>query len=486
LASTRKYPSYKYILASLDWLTSNAVFILAARLRGLTMFNDLLWPPTLLIEEVAFLFLSGAITVVVFQYFNLYKINVFVTLVDHFVQITKAILVTVLCLALLAFFTRSSWVIDSRLVFLYFGLFSLAAFLVVRVVVFRKLFLWFSSQRIYQRDVLIIGAGETGKNLAVNIFLHPYAGLHVVGFLDDAVPEGRKVFGEANVIGTIAQLQERVQEHKIEEVIICLEDTEHRHLMDVMDLAMQTKATVKISSPLYEVIPERLFLEQYGKVPVVNVSQTGPSVLKERYKRLFDVVVASAALCLLSPLFLVIAVLIKLDSRGPVLFRQVRIGKNGREFEFLKFRSMHLGSDLDELRVHNATQFIRTKKNERATNGSTKIVNEAMITRVGRWLRKSSLDELPQLINVIRGEMSLVGPRPCLPYEWEHYEDWHKRRLSVLPGCTGVWQVTGRSEVGFEDMVVLDLYYIQNTSLLLDFRVLLKTIPVMMFGTGAK
>jgi lipopolysaccharide/colanic/teichoic acid biosynthesis glycosyltransferase len=115
-----------------------------------------------------------------------------------------------------------------------------------------------------------------------------------------------------------------------------------------------------------------------------------------------------------------------------------------------------------------------------------KIVNESRVTRVGRFLRKSSLDELPQLFNVLKGDMSLVGPRPCLPYEWEHYEEWHKRRLSVMPGCTGMWQVTGRSVVGFQDMVVLDLYYIQNASILLDFGLLLKTLPVMLFGSGAK
>jgi undecaprenyl-phosphate galactose phosphotransferase len=113
-------------------------------------------------------------------------------------------------------------------------------------------------------------------------------------------------------------------------------------------------------------------------------------------------------------------------------------------------------------------------------------VNENRITRIGRWLRKTSVDEFPQLINVLKGEMSLVGPRPCLPYEWENYEEWHKRRLSVMPGCTGMWQVAGRSVVGFEDMVILDLYYIQNASLMLDFTLLLRTLPVMVFGAGAK
>jgi lipopolysaccharide/colanic/teichoic acid biosynthesis glycosyltransferase len=148
---------------------------------------------------------------------------------------------------------------------------------------------------------------------------------------------------------------------------------------------------------------------------------------------------------------------------------------------------MQVGSDQDEARKKTVVQFIHTKgKVKPSEKVSTKIVNEARVTRIGRWLRKTSLDELPQLFNVLKGDMSLVGPRPCLPYEWESYEEWHKRRLMVTPGCTGMWQVAGRSVVGFEDMVILDLYYIQNASVLLDFRLLLKTLPVMLFGTGAK
>jgi lipopolysaccharide/colanic/teichoic acid biosynthesis glycosyltransferase len=170
-----------------------------------------------------------------------------------------------------------------------------------------------------------------------------------------------------------------------------------------------------------------------------------------------------------------------------VFYRQVRIGKNGREFKLYKFRSMTVGSDNDMNREKQVAAFITSKEKSPITEGtSTKIVNEAHVTRVGKWLRRFSLDEFPQLINVLRGEMSIVGPRPCLPYEYAHYKEWHKRRMSVLPGLTGMWQVAGRSMVSFEDMVILDLHYIQNASIILDLRVMLKTIPVILFGTGAK
>jgi exopolysaccharide biosynthesis polyprenyl glycosylphosphotransferase len=290
------------------------------------------------------------------------------------------------------------------------------------------------------------------------------------------------------VVGRISELTSLIASLLVDEVIICLDNVDHTRLMEVLDTATQSGASVKISSPLYEVIPSRVFMEQYGDVPVVGIVQTQPSALKEKYKRVFDVVVTFLGLLLLAPVFLVVAALIKLDSPGPVFFRQTRIGRDGKPFPFYKFRSMVVGSDNDTQRRQFATEFVKGKYNGNGNNGngSTKIVNEAKVTRVGKWLRKTSLDELPQLLNVLRGEMSLVGPRPCLPYEWEHYQEWHKKRLSVTPGCTGMWQVSGRSIVDFEDMVVLDLYYIQNSSLLMDLRLLIKTVPIMLLGTGAK
>ena len=145
---------------------------------------------------------------------------------------------------------------------------------------------------------------------------------------------------------------------------------------------------------------------------------------------------------------------------------------------------MYIGSDQDEGRIQKAQDFI--KKGRASGNHSTKVVNEEMITPIGRFLRKTSIDELPQFLNVLKGEMSLVGPRPCLPYEYDAYDEWHKRRLSILPGCTGLWQVSSRSEVGFDDMVLLDLYDIDNYSPWLDLQLILKTIPVMLSGRGGK
>lgn len=162
----------------------------------------------------------------------------------------------------------------------------------------------------------------------------------------------------------------------------------------------------------------------------------------------------------------------------------MRIGKDGKPFKFYKFRSMKINSDSDKERESFMIDFI--KNNYAANLNSTKIINENNITSVGKFIRKTSLDELPQLINVLKGDMSLVGPRPCLKYEYDSYDDWHKRRHTVMPGCTGVWQVSGRSTVSFRDSVVLDLYYINNMTPWLDLQLIFKTFPVMIFGRGAK
>ena len=481
-----KYPAYKYTLAALDWVIISVSLIMGLQLRIqlLSSAPFIVQPP--FYGAIVFVLGYGALSVFIFQYFNLYKINVFITLIEHTLQVLKALFVTIIGIALLSYFTKSSWVVDSRLAIIYFAVIATAMMIVLRVICFRKLFMWLSMSNVLRRNLVIVGAGETGKNLAVNLAVRSYGGMNVVGFVDDRLPAGKHVFGSAEVLGTVSELASVIQSTSADEVVVCLDDVDHVHLMKVVDVATKTGARVKISSPLYDVIPSRVFIEQYGDVPVVGISQSQPSALKEKYKRIFDVVFTVAGLCILAPFFLVIAVLIKLDSPGPVFFKQTRIGKNGIPFSFYKFRSMLMGSDDDETRKLQATQFVKGEYDGNNGRGSTKIVNESLVTGVGRWLRKTSLDELPQLINVLRGEMSLVGPRPCLPYEWDHYKEWHKKRLSVTPGCTGMWQVSGRSIVDFEDMVILDLYYIQNSSLLLDVRLLLKTVPIILLGTGAK
>jgi lipopolysaccharide/colanic/teichoic acid biosynthesis glycosyltransferase len=204
-------------------------------------------------------------------------------------------------------------------------------------------------------------------------------------------------------------------------------------------------------------------------------------------KRLFDLVVASLLVLVLSPVFLVCAFLVWRGSPGPILFRQPRVGVQGREFTFLKFRSMRVDAD-PTLHREYVAKFINGEAEQQTTEKGSmfKLVEDPRVTRSGSFLRRTSLDELPQLFNVVRGNMSLVGPRPPIPYELEHYRPEHYRRLAAKPGITGLWQVSGRSHTTFEEMIALDLEYIRSASLLTDLRLLIRTIPVVLNQHGAQ
>jgi exopolysaccharide biosynthesis polyprenyl glycosylphosphotransferase len=211
-------------------------------------------------------------------------------------------------------------------------------------------------------------------------------------------------------------------------------------------------------------------------------------MLSQRFvKRFIDVAAALLVIVIGFPFFLAVALLIKLTSRGPVFYSQKRIGEHGEVFTLFKFRTMRQDCD-DSIHREFTRSFIEGRMPnsnlDERTPSVYKLTNDPRVTSVGNFLRKTSLDELPQFINILKGEMTLVGPRPPLQYELEYYEDWHKLRLEVRPGLTGLWQVSGRSRVSFDEMVKLDLYYIEHWSLLLDLKIMLRTIPVMLFGSG--
>jgi len=220
-----------------------------------------------------------------------------------------------------------------------------------------------------------------------------------------------------------------------------------------------------------------------GASPAMPVADESRAALMA--KRIFDVVFTMAVAILGLPFYLLIAALIKLTSEGPVLFVQERVGQDGHVFRFYKFRTMVVDNS-DHQHRSFAEDFIkgRLMNAEEGDHPVFKMQNDPRVTAIGRLLRKTSLDELPQFINVLRGEMTLVGPRPPLSYELAHYKEWHRGRLAVKPGLTGLWQVSGRSTVPFDEMVMLDLYYIENWSLALDMKIILRTVPVMLFGLG--
>jgi len=324
--------------------------------------------------------------------------------------------------------------------------------------------------------LLIVGAGEIGRTVMRNIVAQPSLGYHVVGFVDDDPEKGNTDIGRFKALGGTANIPRLIKELAIDEVIITLPWMYHRKIVSIVAQCEREQVRVRIVPDVFQMTMSHMQVENLGGVPMIGVREVSIGGSQLLVKRVVDIGVSLTGLILLLPLFVVIAVAIKLDSPGPVIFRQIRVGKNERLFSCFKFRSMRHGADEEKNNLLDQNE---------ATGPLFKIRDDPRVTRVGRFLRRSSLDELPQLFNILMGHMSLVGPRPALPSEVQRYQPWHKRRLEVAPGLTGLWQVSGRSELTFDEQVLLDLYYIENWSPLLDLQILLRTVPKVILGEGA-
>jgi exopolysaccharide biosynthesis polyprenyl glycosylphosphotransferase len=363
----------------------------------------------------------------------------------------------------------------SRLMFIWAAVLIVALLSLSRLI---KRWVWGSLMRrgIGVDRVLIVGAGEVGRRLMRNIVAQPELGYQVIGFVDDDPEKNRTDIGRFKALGGIDNLPRVVQEEAIDEVIITLPWMYHRKILGIMRQCEREQVRARIVPDLFQLALSRVDIEDLGGIPIIGVKEISITGWNLALKRASDILLSSAGLILLAPLMLLIAVAIKLDSPGPVLFKQVRVGKGGREFVFYKFRSMRQGAEEERPLLADRDE---------AVGPIFKIRHDPRCTRVGRFLRRTSLDELPQLYNVLRGEMSLVGPRPALPSEVEQYQEWHRRRLEISPGITGLWQVSGRSQLTFDEMCLLDIYYLENWSLLLDLKIMLRTIPAIIVGTGA-
>ncbi|HHN93753.1 MAG TPA: undecaprenyl-phosphate glucose phosphotransferase [Anaerolineae bacterium] len=324
--------------------------------------------------------------------------------------------------------------------------------------------------------VVIVGAGEVGRTVMRTIVALPGLGYQVIGFVDDNPQKGETDIGPFKALGPLRNLSTIIEEGDVDEVIITLPWMYHRKIMSIVRECERQDVSAKIVPDLFQMSLSQVDIDDLGGVPLIGIRERGIGRWALLVKRGVDIAGAVVGLTVGAPLMALIALAIKLESPGPVLFRQTRVGAGGHLFEMYKFRSMRGGAEaeLEKLRELNE-----------ADGPLFKIHNDPRLTRVGRLLRRTSLDELPQLWNVLRGEMSLVGPRPPIPAEVDLYQRWHKRRLEVRPGMTGLWQVSGRSLLSFDEMVLLDIYYIENWSLWLDFKIMLRTIPQMLFGNGA-
>ncbi|MGD0675509.1 MAG: sugar transferase [Polyangiaceae bacterium] len=323
--------------------------------------------------------------------------------------------------------------------------------------------------------VLIVGIGPLGRHTGLEI-RDQESHRRVIGFLrfaDEPIHDRLP----AEVLGTAGDLDELLKKHVVNEVFIAGNSDSHRsEMQEAIRVLERFGIPFALPAAGFRFGRARPEYEKAVADGYIHYSSIRNKPIQLALKRLFDIVCSGVALAVLSPPMVVVALLVKMTSRGPILFKQVRVGQHGRTFHMLKFRSMVVNAE--ELKAKLMAQ------NEQ-TGPVFKISRDPRITAVGRFIRKFSIDELPQLINILRGEMSIVGPRPPVPSEVAKYEAWQRRRLSVRPGLTCVWQVSGRNQISFEEWMYLDMQYIDHWSLAHDFELILKTVPVVLTGRGA-
>jgi len=354
----------------------------------------------------------------------------------------------------------------------------LAAVLVPAARLLSRITLW--RRPAFHERVLIIGAGEVGHTLAGKIGNHAEYRMELVGFLDDGEPRrngNRDGWAPVPVIGVLGDLKRIVAERQVDRVIVAFSKARHHDFLRVVRACADSGVRVNIVPRLFEVVSSRVTVDDVEGIPLLDVAHVELSPFTAAVKRVFDLIVGGL-LCLVAlPVIAVVAIVIKLDSPGPVFYRQERMGRGGRPFSILKFRSMYVGADEERLEL--------AERRNDYDGPMFKLKEDPRITRVGGALRRWSIDELPQILNVMKGDMSLVGPRPLWVEEAKECRGWTQKRLDITPGITGLWQVLGRSNIPFDEMVKLDYMYVTGWSLSWDIKLLLQTVPAVLGRRGA-
>ena len=325
----------------------------------------------------------------------------------------------------------------------------------------------------YIQNTLIIGAGYVGQRVAHKLMQHPEYGVNLIGFVDEHPRARDESLGELTVLGTVAELPTIVRALDVERVIVAFSQHPHGKTLGLIRTLNDLDVQVDIVPRLFEVIGPNTTLHAAEGLPLLGLSPPRLSRSSLMLKRAMDVALSAIGLVLLLPVFAVVAVVIKLDSTGPVLFRQKRMGRGQQTFEIWKCRTMAVDAESQKSRLAHLN------KHADGDDRMFKIPDDPRVTRVGRFLRRTSIDELPQLVNVLKGEMSLVGPRPIVLEEHAHVDGWANRRLDLTPGITGLWQTLGRDDIPFGEMLGLDYQYVTSWSLAGDLKIIARTIPAL-------
>jgi exopolysaccharide biosynthesis polyprenyl glycosylphosphotransferase len=434
--------------------------------------NGISWietiPPPVIIPGVLY-FLFPLVWVLIYSSFAIYDGRKYLRATDEF--------------AMLSFAVAIASVSSAGILYLSYRQVSRALFLVFVFLAYALCLSWRALTRAYFRTqkispnrphrVLVVGAGPLGQKVQKQMLETDVSNLMPVGFVDnDSVTLPPSI----PMLGGPQSIREIIMTHNISDVVIALPHSEYHQLTDIVQRLDDLPVQVWVALGFFDLALYNTSVEDFAGIPMLDLRASAINDYQRMVKRAFDFVFGLIALMLALPLIVLSALMILLEDGRPILFRQKRIGENGRLFEMLKFRTM----------VKNAEQLQgQVEKRDRDGNIIHKLRNDPRVTRVGRILRRFSLDELPQFINVVRGDMSLVGPRPELPYLVDRYQPWQRKRFAVPPGITGWWQVSGRSDKPMHLHTEDDLYYIQNYSIWLDIQILMRTVWAVLIGRGS-
>lgn len=468
----RKWVHASYVLLDIFLISFNCLFVFYLRYAALPVWQvmraqqlklNVNFP---LKPYVGFWFICVILNVLLCQSQDLYRTRRGRSAAQESWAVARAVTVATFLLSAIIF--SSNVKIVSREVV------GVSAFLnVIALVLWRVQKRRFVTRRVEQGigalNALIVGSGEVAKGLADYLEQNKQLGYKVVGFLDGEQNRNNRILGKIEDLSRIARAQ------FVDDVFVTI-PSERELVKSVAAEARRQHLNVKVIPELYDGLARNVPIQQFGEFPVMELHWESIPTVGLFVKRITDAVLSAIALGVLSPLLLALALAIKLDSRGSVLYRSKRVGRKGKTFTCYKFRTMVLNADDLKAQLHHL--------NERSNGLLFKMENDPRVTRLGKFLRKYSLDELPQFWNVLRGDMSLVGPRPPLPAEFDQYSLEHLRRLDVKPGITGFWQVTGRLDPSFENYMALDLEYIEKWGFWLDTKILCKTIPAVLKGQG--
>ncbi|MGQ9705449.1 MAG: sugar transferase [bacterium] len=483
-----RFPKREYIYKFLIWLVDFPLFILSAYIAFCFRFyladiinffgvstislSHLEFPLNIqLYFNIAILF--SLLLSLTFIHFHLYTTRKYSSRIDDIFNIAKAVSIGTILTLGLAFLMK--WYLLSRWVIVSMGLFTFFILSIWRVLL-KSISILFWRRGIGTEKTLIYGAGDAGRLLLSQYRLHTPFGGSIIGFIDDDPRKIGKRIDRLPVLGGLEDLPKLTKKYNIATIILAIPSVSHQRMLEIIFFLKKLNIEFRIMPNVLDIITHRVSPENIGSITLfrlIDIPLTPPWRI---IKRIIDIIISLILLIILSPILITIGILIKLTSKGSILFKQERVGEKGKLFTIYKFRTMFVGSE----DIHE-----KLRPESKHDGPLLVLPNDPRQTPIGRFLRRISLDELPQLINVVKGNMSLVGPRPLMPSEITEYKNWHLKRLSVPQGMTGLWQVSGRAAIPFDQMVKLDIYYVENWSLLLDLKIFILTIPSVISMRGA-